>query len=105
MNNNNIILTNSLESLHHREFGLQSSKQRVILASHCHERLTKNKGRMKGEKMEEKWIEMDRPELQKRISLALAFCFPLFPCSSASFGSFVHKETKYVSFSFICCTN
>ena len=27
--------------------------------------------------MEEKQIEMDRPELRKRIFLALAACFPL----------------------------
>jgi len=39
-NNNNIILKDSLESLHQREFSLQSSQQHVVLASHCHERLT-----------------------------------------------------------------
>lgn len=41
---------------------------------------------MKGKKMQNKLIEMDWPELQKRIFLALASCFPLLPRSSASFG-------------------
>ena len=103
-NNNNIILTNSLESLHHKEFDLESSQQWVVLASHCHERLIKNKGGMKGKKMEEKWIEMDRPELRKRISLPVAVCFPLLSCSSTSLVPFMHKE-KNVSSLFICCTN
>ena len=49
-NKNNMILIDSLESSHHREFGLQSSQQRVVLASHYHERLTKNKGGMKRKK-------------------------------------------------------
>jgi len=41
MNNNiNIILIDSLESLYQRDFGLQSSQKWVVLASHCHERLT-----------------------------------------------------------------
>ena len=39
-NNNNIILTYILESLHQREFGLQNSQHQVVLASNCYERLT-----------------------------------------------------------------
>ena len=46
-NNINIIFIDSLESLHQREFGLQNSQQRVVLACHCHEKLTSIKGGMK----------------------------------------------------------
>ena len=58
-NNINIILINSLESLHQREFGLQSSQQRVVIVSNCHEKLTSIKDGMKWKKMEEQWSEMD----------------------------------------------
>jgi len=54
-NNINIILIDSLESLDQREFGLQNSQQRVVLAFHCHGRLTNIKVRWKGRK----WIQMD----------------------------------------------
>ena len=57
------ILIDSLESLHQREFGFQSSQWRVVLASHCRERLTNIKGGMKWKKMEEKWSEIDWLEL------------------------------------------
>ena len=70
-NNINIILIDSLESLHQKEFGLQSSQQKVVLACHCHERLTNIKD---GMKMEEKWSEMDRPYLSAP-TLALTILF------------------------------
>jgi len=50
--NIDIILIDSLESLHQREFG----RAFVVLVSHCHERLTTIKGEMKWKIMEEKWI-------------------------------------------------
>ena len=50
-NNINIILINSLESLHQRKYGLQSFQQRVVLASHFHERLKNIKIEMNGRKM------------------------------------------------------
>ena len=46
-NNINIILIYSLESLYQREFGLESSQQRVILAPHCHDKFTSIKVGMK----------------------------------------------------------
>ena len=67
-NNNNIILKDSLESLHQREFSLQSSQQLVVLAFHYHERFTKIKVGWKGRK----WIETDWSEPRKQIFLALA---------------------------------
>jgi len=41
---------------------------------------------MKGKKMEEKWIEMDQPELRIWIFLAPIGCFPLllFLCYNSS---------------------
>ena len=68
-NNNNIILEDSLESLRHKEFRLQSSQQRVDFSLSLSWETYKNKGGMKGKKMEEKWIEMYRPELRKWIFL------------------------------------
>jgi len=62
-NNINIILIDSLKSLYQREFDLQSFQQRVILVSHCHEKLTNIKGGMKWKKMEEKWSETYWSEL------------------------------------------
>ena len=51
MNNNiNIILIDSLESLHQREFGLQSSQQRVVFSLSLSWETYKNRGGMKEKK-------------------------------------------------------
>ena len=97
-NNNNIISKDSLESLHQREFGFQSSQQWVVLASHCHERLTNIKVGWKeknGREMDwnglAKAPEMDFPSTGFLLSSASFFL--------SSFGFFILEETKcFLSF-------
>jgi len=80
-NNINIILIDSLESLHQREFGLQSSQQWVVLASYCHEKLTNIKGGMKWREME--WNGSARA-LESDFFQQWLFCFHLLLVSSPS---------------------
>jgi len=102
MNNNiNIILIDSLKSLHQREFSLQSSQRQVVLVSHCHERLTNIKVGCKGRK----WKRNGFKQISQSSGIdflqqwLLCFLVPLL-----LIGFFVLKET-IVSFLFICFTN
>ena len=98
-NNNNIILKDSLESFHQREFSLHNSQQRVALTSHCQLRLTN----MKVGSNEREWkrngsiraLEMDFPCIG--FFAFLYFFVPLL------LGFFVCKE-KMFPFLFIWFT-
>ena len=102
-NNINIILIDSLESLHQREYGLQTSQQRVLLASHCHKKLTNIKVRWnegKWRSNEVKRIDQSSRNKFPSTGFFASFCFLLL----CFYGFFVVKE-RNVSFLFICVIN
>lgn len=95
-NNINIILIYSLESLYQREFGLESSQQRVILAPHCHDKFTSIKVGMKWKR---KWVKQIGQSSKNWISFNngfFAFFYFLFPL--LLWGFFNVKEWMSVSF-------